>query len=149
MVIPADTQANEAGENEIDEQVPAALPESIQRYFDRLNQGEFERAAALFAEDGQLLPPLEKPIRGRAAITHYLSTEADGMTLTPLRCETSEPSAQTEEEPTVDFVVRGKVKTSLFVVNVAWQFSLNAADEITRVKIKLLAKLEELLKFKQ
>lgn len=144
MAIPADTQANEA-----DEQVPAVLPEPVQRYFDRLNRGEFERAAALFAEDGQLLPPLEKPIRGRAAIAHYLTTEAQGMTLTPLRCETPEQSAQTEDEPAVNFVVRGKVKTSLFVVNVAWQFSLNAAGEITRVKIKLLAKLEELLKFKQ
>ncbi|WP_121969351.1 ketosteroid isomerase family protein [Leptolyngbya sp. BC1307] len=125
-----------------------ALPEQLQRYFEHLNQGEFEQAAALFAEDGQMLPPFEQPILGRGAIAHYLTTEASGMMLTPLRCEKPDQGIDLEGEQ-VSFVVRGKVKTALFVVNVAWQFSLNAANEITRVKIKLLARLEELLKFKQ
>lgn len=124
-----------------------ALPEQIQRYFEHLNQGEFEQAAALFAEDGQMLPPFEQPILGRAAIAQYLTAEASGMTMTPQRCEKPDPIIEIEGKQ-VSFIVGGKVKTSLFVVNVAWNFSLNEADEITQVKIKLLARLDELLKFK-
>ena len=141
----ADAQAESKTDTQTDN---LALPEQLQRYFEYLNQGEFEQAAALFAEDGQMLPPFEQPILGREAIAHYLTTEASGMTLTPLRYEKPDQAIDLAGKQ-VSCIVRGKVKTALFVVNVAWQFSLSAANEITRVKIKLLARLEELLKFKQ
>lgn len=138
------------------------LPTTIQRYFDALNRGAFEQVAALFAEDGQMVPPFEQPIVGRVAIAQYLSTEARDMSLKPIECEHVTPSIDQTEDQTKKqtnketthtdslqcFLVRGKVKTSLLGVNVAWQFDLNAVDEITKVRIKLLASLQELIKFK-
>lgn len=130
------------------------LPAPVQRYFETLNRGAFEQTAALFAENGRMVPPFEQPIQGRGAIAHYLHTEANGMSLTPVGCEFVAPSEKTdkggvEADSLQVFLVRGKVKTPLFGVNVAWQFSLNAADEITKVQIKLLATLGELIKFKR
>ncbi len=129
------------------------LPDSVQRYFETANAGEFEKTSALFADDGKLVPPFEQPIIGRDAIAQYLGTEAKGMTFTPIKyeqCEALDP-AMSEADVSVSLqhcLVRGKVKTALFVVNVAWEFSLNKAQEISSVKIKLLAKLNELLKLK-
>lgn len=122
-----------------------SLPAAVQSYFDALNQKDFDRAADLFNEQGQLIPPFEKPIEGKAAIAHYLATEASEMTLMPLTC-TQERS---ESEPSQTFRVEGRVKHSLFLVNVAWIFNLTATDEIESVQIKLLASLKELLKVKR
>lgn len=118
-----------------------ALPGSVRRYFETVNAGEFEQTAALFAEDGQLVPPFDQPIVGRGAIAQFLKDEATGMEFTPLRYETDPDHLE-------GHLVRGKVKTSLFTVNVAWNFSLSQTHEITRVEIKLLATLNELLKLK-
>ena len=129
------------------------LPVPIQRYFETLNQGAFEKTAALFAQDGQMVPPFEQPIEGREAIARYLDAEARDMSLTPLECEPIAPSADQTDEATIDgdslqhFLIRGKVQTPLLGVNVAWQFDLNAVEEITKVRIKLLASLQELIKF--
>ncbi|MGB3293210.1 MAG: nuclear transport factor 2 family protein [Phormidesmis sp.] len=128
------------------------LPAPVQRYFETLNRGAFEQTAALFAENGRMVPPFEQPIQGRGAIAHYLGTEAHDMSLTPLECEPVAPAADQAEEAAdanslQRFLVRGKVKTHLLGVNVAWQFDLNAVDEITKVRIKLLASLQELIKF--
>ena len=122
-----------------------SLPAPIESYFDALNQKDFDRAADLFAEHGQLIPPFEKPIEGREAIAHYLATEASEMTLTPLICE----QKISESEPLQSFRVEGKVKHSLFIVSVAWLFNLATKDEIESVQIKLLASLKELLKVKR
>lgn len=134
-----------------DVKIVSNLPVPVQCYFETLNQGAFEQAAALFAENGQMVPPFEQPIEGRAAIAHYLSTEARDMNLTPLECESIAPSADQTADIDADslqrFLVRGKVKTPLLGVNVAWQFDLNAIDEIAKVRIKLLASLQELIKF--
>ena len=128
------------------------LPVPIQRYFGTLNQGAFEQTAALFAQDGQMVPPFEQPIEGREAIARYLDAEARNMSLTPLECEPIAPSTDPSDEVPNDddvqyFLVRGKVKTPLLGVNVAWQFDLNATNEIVKVRIKLLASLQELIKF--
>ncbi len=64
-----------------------SIPVQIQRYFDTLNDRAFEQTADLFALDGQLVPPFEKPIQGRSAIAHYLATEAREMTFIPLESE--------------------------------------------------------------
>lgn len=117
-----------------------ALPETIQRYFDTINAKDFEQTAALFAEAGQLFPPFDKPIQGHEAIAQYLTKEASDMTFSPAQCA---PASSEENEA---FLVKGKVKNSLFAVNVSWLFSLRASNEIDFVKVKLLAKLDELLK---
>jgi hypothetical protein len=117
------------------------LQESVtHNYFATMNQEEFEQTATLFAEDGELLAPFEKPIIGRDAIALYLNKEAKGMKLLPQKkiCELTEDNAE-------QIKVTGKVQTSLFTVNVAWFFSLNSEQEITRAKIKLLASPQELL----
>lgn len=112
---------------------------SVINYFATINQENFEQTAALFSEDGQMLAPFEKPIVGRDAIALYLEKEAKGMKLLPHRYEPSEAEEQIR--------VTGKVKTSLFSVNVAWYFSLNQ-QQITLVRIKLLASPQELLGLK-
>ncbi len=117
-----------------------AMPEAIQRYFDTVNAKEFDQTAALFAEAGQLFPPFEKPVQGREAIAQYLIKEASDMTFSPVQCTPA------DSEDNEAFTVKGKVKNSLFAVNVSWLFILNASDEIELVKVKLLAKLEDLIK---
>ncbi len=101
----------------------------------------------MFAEDGQLVPPFEPPIVGRDAIAQYLSAEAAGMSFNPMQLEDRDP-AESDDTTSPSHLVRGKVKTSLFTVNVAWEFTLNRTQEILVVKVKLLAKLNELLKLK-
>ncbi len=125
-----------------------ALPKPIQRYFETINGKDFEQTAALFAEDGQLFPPFDKPIQGREAIAQYLTKEASDMTFSPSQCVPAPPEPASPESAEA-FLVKGKVKNSLFAVNVSWLFSLTASDEIEFVKVKLLAKLEELLKLNQ
>ena len=138
---PTDTAADLAGS--------LSLPALVQSYFDALNAKDFERAAVLFSNQGRLIPPFEKPIEGREAIAHYLATEASEMTLSPLTCELQNQSENLTDEATPSFRVEGKVKHSLFTVNVAWLFDMAANDEIESVQIKLLASLKELLKVRQ
>jgi hypothetical protein len=112
-------------------------------YFEQLNAGEFQAAAALFAADGVLYPPFDSAVMGPEAIEHYLHTEAKGLQLFPSHCR-RKPLA----DGAIEYHVGGKVQTALFGVNVGWTFVLNAAAEILSVRVKLLASLEELLKLK-
>ena len=113
---------------------------SIIDYFETINKEAFEQTAALFAEDGQLLAPFEKPLVGRDAIASYLAKEATGMKLLPQRGEIA-----ISEDNTQQVDITGKVKTSLFAVNVGWYFNLNEEGKINRVRVKLLASPQELL----
>ena len=110
---------------------------AIANYFATINQEEFSQTAALFAEDGAILAPFTEPIVGRENITAYLAKEATGMKLLP-----QQGILETEEER---YKVLGKVRTSLFSVNVAWYFTLNSDDRLTSARIKLLASPQELL----
>ena len=109
-------------------------------YFATINQEKFESTAALFAEGGELLAPFEKPIVGQKAIASYLAKEAKGMELRP-----KSASYEPIENNSRAIKIVGKVKTPLFSVNVGWYFKLNQSQEITSVKIKLLASPQELL----
>lgn len=112
----------------------------IDNYFATINQEVFEQTAALFTEDGELLAPFEKPIIGRQAIALYLTKEAKGMKLLPQQAICESIADDLEK-----IKVTGKVKTSLFTVNVAWFFSVNSEKHITTAQIKLLASPQELL----
>lgn len=114
---------------------------AIVEYFATFNREAFTETASLFSETGELLAPFEKPIVGRDKIAVYLSQEAKGMTLLPKQgiCEVSNST---------EYKVIGKVKTSLFTVNVAWYFILNSKQQISTAKIKLLASPQELLGLK-
>lgn len=113
---------------------------NIINYFRTINQEKFSDTAALFAENGILLAPFEQPITGRKAIALYLQQEASGMQLLPLR-----ETVTTDDTEAQQIIIKGKVKTALFSVNVAWHFSLDRQQQITTVKIKLLASPQELL----
>ncbi len=117
---------------------------AIASYFTTINQEQFTETAALFTEDGELNAPFEKPIVGRIAIASYLAKEAKGMILLP-----KQGIYQTIEDGIQPIKVTGKVKTSLFSVNVAWHFCLNRDLKITSATIKLLASPQELLGLKQ
>ena len=115
---------------------------TIHSYFATINQGKFQETARLFALSGRLLAPFEQPIVGREAIAKYLSQEAAGMSLFP---DTAVIEADTES---TSIKVVGKVSTILFKVNVAWLFVLNTEQQITQVRIKLIASPQELLGLK-
>ncbi len=115
---------------------------TIYAYFAGLNSEAYPEVAALFATDGVLVPPFEEPVVGREAIASYLAQEAVGMRVTPSKGELLSETA-------ADRVYRivGRAQLPLFSVNVAWQFGLNPQDQITGVKVDLLATLEELFNY--
>ncbi|MGP1382527.1 MAG: hypothetical protein ACTS2F_03150 [Thainema sp.] len=120
-------------------------------YFDWLNQEAYDQAVTLFTEDGILYAPFESGIQGRSAIADYLKTEAKGMQLQPREGVVQPIDDESEDEPEnvpdeiYQILVTGKVQTSVFGVNVQWTFTLNQDDQLTAVRVKLLASPKELL----
>jgi hypothetical protein len=115
----------------------------LSQYFTTINAGDFAATARLFAADGVLYPPFEQEVVGQEAIATYLAAEVQAMQLFPLHIAI-EPLEEDWQG-----AVTGTIQTSLFSVNVAWDFCLSAALQIKSVKIKLLAALPELLRLKQ
>nr|QEI47149.1 nuclear transport factor 2 family protein [Euhalothece sp. Z9404] len=112
----------------------------IEHYFQRMNAQDFQGVAELFVSNGELHPPFEEPVIGDRAIAHYLENEAMGMKLFPNR-----GNEKLLEDGKTEVYVKGYVKTSLFKVNVAWQFLIDGEqDKILAVAVKLLASWEEL-----
>jgi hypothetical protein len=124
-------------------EIEAIFEETIALYFTSLNAQNFLITASLFAEDGVMYPPFEEAIIGKEAIANYLEKEAKGMKFFP-----GDRVEQIQVTENFEYQVLGKVETPLFGVNVGWTFVLNTNAKIVSVKIKLLAKLEELLKLK-
>ena len=121
----------------------AAIAPVVERYFASFNAADFRAVAALFAADGVLIAPFEDPIVGHEAIYTYLQTEAIAMQAIPVEVETT-PG----ENGGPQVVVKGRVKTRLFTVNVRWTFGLTAANSIQSAEIRLLASLQELVQLK-
>jgi len=115
----------------------------ISQYFALLNSGEFQAIGELFADDGVLQPPFEDVIAGQTAIVAYLDREARGFLLQPER-----GTIQPLDDGSTQYEVLGKVQTPWFSVNVAWIFILSLNQKILRVKVSLLASLQELLPLK-
>ncbi len=116
----------------------------VYNYFASLNESDFEGVIDLFAEDGVMHPPFERPIAGRTAIHQYLQAEAVGVESFPesgelLRADNGE----------VAYQIAGNVKLSLFTIPVGWSIALNDRGEIARVTVKLLAALQDLLPLKR
>lgn len=112
---------------------------TVKHYFDTLNAQDFEGTADLFSQQGELHPPLEEPVRGVGAIAQYLRREAAGMKLFP-----QNGNQQSQETGEMEVTVQGYAQTSLFSVNVAWQFLIDSDNRLQTVAIKLLASWEEL-----
>ena len=118
----------------------AAIAPVLERYFASFNAADYRAVAALFEADGVLLAPFEAPIVGREAIYTYLQAEAIAMQAAPVEVETA-----LGENGCHQVVVKGRVKTRLFTVNVRWTFELTAANTIQSAEIRLLASLQELV----
>lgn len=116
----------------------------ILKYFETLNAGAFDQTSALFAIDGVMQPPFEKPIVGREAIAQYLKQEAKGLIAEP-----RQGNSQILDNGCLEFQITGRVQTPVFGVNVAWQFILSPDRELFLAKIKLIASPQELLSLRR
>jgi SnoaL-like domain len=145
IVTGAAVSAGEIDETVQMEQIQVgSLHPVIEQYFQTLNAGEFQATAALFAENGILHPPFEAELVGPEEIATYLQAEAKDLHLVPLKS-----SDRILETGDTEFDIRGRVKTPLLQVNVAWRLILNPAQQLLRAEVKLLATLAELLPFRQ
>jgi hypothetical protein len=128
----------------LEAEVTGITEPQLLRYFETLNAGEFLATANLFAAEGVMHPPFESAIVGPEAIAAYLEQEAKGIQAQPTE-QKVEVLGETEKQ----VEIRGKVKTSVFKVNVAWLFILDNQEQIVSVTIKLLASPQELLKLRR
>lgn len=117
---------------------------TVLSYIENMNAFDFEAAVALFAQDGALQPPFEKPIVGQENILAYMREDCYGLKLMPQQ-GISEPA----EGGFTQIKVTGKVQTPWFGnsvdINVAWRFLLNPQSQIFFVAIDVLASAQELL----
>ena len=117
---------------------------TVLSYMDNLNANDFEALIKLFAPDGALQPPFQRPIVGKDAIMRFFLEECQNLDLLPER-GVSEPA----EDGYTQIKVTGKVQTPWFGaavgMNMAWRFLLNSEGKIFFVAIDLLASPKELL----
>lgn len=118
--------------------------QTIHNYFLTLNENNFEEFAALFSLDGVLFPPFESAIVGRDAICQYLQNTGIEVKAFP-----QSGTVQPENNGITVYQISGNVKTSYFTVKVVWIIELNTEQQIVSAKIRLLATLEDLLRFKR
>ncbi len=113
-------------------------------YIDNMNANDFDGVIALFAEEGAMQPPFQRPIVGRDNVYRYLREECQNLKLLPER-GVVEPA----DEGYTQIKVTGKVQTPWFGakvgMNMAWRFLLDPQGKIFFVAIDLLASPKELL----
>ncbi|BAU09858.1 steroid delta-isomerase [Leptolyngbya sp. NIES-3755] len=117
---------------------------TVQKYMDNMNANDFNTLIELFAQDGALQPPFQRPIVGRDAVMRFFREECQNLKLMPER-GVSEPT----EDGYTQIKVTGKVQTPWFGaavgMNMAWRFLLDPQGKIFFVAIDLLASPKELL----
>jgi hypothetical protein len=117
---------------------------TILSYMDNLNANDFEALIQLFAPDGALQPPFQKPIVGKDAVLRFFREECQNLKLVPER-GVAEPAA----DGYTQIKVTGKVQTPWFGagvgMNMSWRFLLDPSNKIFFVAIDLLASPKELL----
>jgi len=113
-------------------------------YMNNLNANDFDQLLELFAADGALQPPFERPLVGKDAILRFFREECQNLNLLPER-GVAEPA----DDGYTQVKVTGKVHTPWFGaavgMNMAWRFLLNPDGKIFFVAIDLLASPKELL----
>jgi Orange carotenoid protein, N-terminal/Nuclear transport factor 2 (NTF2) domain len=119
---------------------------TVLSYINNMNANDFDAVIDLFAPDGALQPPFQRPIVGREAVFRYLQEECQNLKLMPER-GSNEPADGNFNQ----IKVTGKVQTPWFGANVgmnmAWRFLLDPQGKIFFVAIDLLASPKELLNF--
>jgi hypothetical protein len=117
---------------------------TVLSYMNNLNANDFGALIDLFAPDGALQPPFQRPIVGRDNILQFFNEECQNLHLIPER-GVSEPA----DDGYTQVKVTGKVQTPWFGaavgMNMAWRFLINPKGKIFFVAIDLLASPKELL----
>ncbi len=116
----------------------------ILEYMDNLNANDFDALVQLFALDGALQPPFQRPVVGKDALLRFFREDCQNLKLLPER-----GIMESVEDGYTQIKVTGKVQTPWFGkdvgMNVAWRFLLNPENKIFFVAIDLLASAKELL----
>jgi hypothetical protein len=124
--------------------VEGVTESTVLSYIDALNKDDFDAAIALFATDGALQPPFQKPLIGHEAILRYMRSEAQGLNIMP-----QQGISEALPNGSKQIKVTGIVQTPWFGVNVgmniAWRFLLSPEGKILFVAIDMLASPQELL----
>jgi hypothetical protein len=117
---------------------------TVLAYMNNLNANDFNALIELFAPDGALQPPFQRPIVGKENVLRFFKEECQNLKLIPER-GVSEPA----EDGFTQIKVTGKVQSPWFGadvgMNIAWRFLLNPEGKIYFVAIDLLASPKELL----
>lgn len=133
-----------AVEERVKTKIEGISEQTVLSYIDYMNAFDFTPAVGLFAEEGALQPPFQKPIVGREAILNYMREECIGLKMMPKQ-GVSEPA----EDGYRQVKVTGTVETPWFGANVgmniSWRFMLDPQGQIFFVAIDLLASPKELL----
>ena len=124
--------------------IPGMNNPVIVEYMDNLNANDFDALLHLFASDGALQPPFQRPIVGQDALLRFFREDCQNLKLLPER-----GIVEPVEDGYTRIKVTGKVQTPWFGkdvgMNVAWRFLLNPENKIFFVAIDLLASAKELL----
>ncbi len=119
---------------------------AILDYMNNMNANDFDALIELFANDGALQPPFQKPIVGRDAVLRFFREDCQNLKLIPER-----GVAESADDGYTQFKVTGKVQTPWFGaavgMNMAWRFLVGPDNKIFFVAIDLLASPKELLNF--
>jgi Orange carotenoid protein, N-terminal/Nuclear transport factor 2 (NTF2) domain len=113
-------------------------------YMVNMNANDFNALIELFAPDGALQPPFQRPIVGKEAVLRFFNQDCQNLQLLPER-GVVEPA----QDGYTQIKVTGKVQTPWFGagvgMNMAWRFLLGPDNKIFFVGIDLLASPKELL----
>jgi hypothetical protein len=117
---------------------------TVLSYMNNMNANDFDALIELFAADGALQPPFQRPIVGKEAVFRFFREECQNLKLLPER-GIIEPA----DDNYTQIKVTGKVQTPWFGagvgMNMAWRFLLTPDNKIFFVAIDLLASPKELL----
>jgi len=117
---------------------------TIMKYMTNLNANDFDALIELFAEDGALQPPFQRPIVGKEAVLRFFREECQNLKLVPER-----GVSESANDGFLQIKVTGTCQTPWFGanvgMNVAWRFLLNPDGKIFFVAVDLLASAKELL----
>jgi Orange carotenoid protein, N-terminal/Nuclear transport factor 2 (NTF2) domain len=117
---------------------------TITSYMNNMNANDFDALIELFAADGALQAPFQKPIVGKAAVLRFFREDCQNLKLIPER-----GVAEAADDGYTQIKVTGKVQTPWFGagvgMNMAWRFLIGPDSKIFFVAIDLLASPKELL----
>jgi Orange carotenoid protein, N-terminal/Nuclear transport factor 2 (NTF2) domain len=143
---------------------PIAIPQAIEQrskvsisgidnttvlsYMDNMNANDFDELIKLFAPDGALQAPFQRPIVGTEAVLRFFREDCQNLKLIP-----EQGVVEPADDGFTQIKVTGKVQTPWFGagvgMNMAWRFLLTPDNKIFFVAIDLLASPKELLNFKR